>query len=95
MRLRYTLDALNHVAEIHSYIVERNPRAATQVIMRIRAAAERLRKFPHIGHIGAAPGTLEWVVRGLPYVIVHEVDPDADEVLILGVFHGARDREQR
>jgi toxin ParE1/3/4 len=33
------------------------------------------------------------VVRGQPYIIVYEVGlPDADEVMILGVFHGAQDR---
>jgi plasmid stabilization system protein ParE len=44
-----------------------------------------------MGHIGRVPGTQEWVVRGLPYIIVFEVD--ADEVVILGVFHAAQDRD--
>jgi toxin ParE1/3/4 len=34
------------------------------------------------------------VVRGLPYIIVYEIDATVpDEVLILGVFHAAQDRE--
>jgi toxin ParE1/3/4 len=36
-------------------------------------------------------GTYAWVMRGLPYIIVYQMD--TDEVLILGVFHGAQDRE--
>jgi len=33
--------------------------------------------------------------RGLPYIIVYETGvADPDEVLILGVFHGAQDRER-
>jgi hypothetical protein len=38
-------------------------------------------------------GTLEWSVKGLPYVIVHELHFETNEVVVLGVFHGAQDRE--
>jgi toxin ParE1/3/4 len=63
------------------------------VIARIRAAAERLGEFPNIGHQGLASGTCEWSVKGLPYIIVHERSIEADEVVVLGVFHGAQNRE--
>ena len=54
-----------------------------------------LAEFPRVGHAGRVVGTYEWVVRGLPYIIVYQTGaPDADEVLILGVFHGAQDRER-
>ena len=45
-----------------------------------------------MGHVGHARGTYEWVVVGLPYIIVYEVDAAADEVAIIAVFHGAQDR---
>jgi toxin ParE1/3/4 len=38
--------------------------------------------------------THEWVVVGLPYIIVYEVDEAADEVAIIAVFHGAQDRDR-
>lgn len=91
--IRYTLEALAHLDTIHSYIEAHNPVAAQRVIARIRAAAERLREFPKIGHRGLVTGTFEWPVKGLPYIIVYELDPGADQVIILGVFHGAQDRE--
>ena len=90
MKVRYTIDALLHIAAIHAYINERNPQAATRVVSRIRAAAEHLGNTPQIGHVGAAPGTREWVVVGLPYVIVHELNGSDDEVVVLGVYHGAQ-----
>lgn len=90
MKVRYSIDALLHIAEIHAYINERHPVAATRVVARIRAAADRLGEMPRIGHIGAVAGTQEWTVVGLPYIIVHELDESRDEVLILGVYHGAR-----
>jgi toxin ParE1/3/4 len=72
MKVRYTIDALLHLAAIHAYIDERNPLAAARVVGRIRAAAERLGESPQIGHAGTAAGTREWAVVGLPYVVVHE-----------------------
>jgi toxin ParE1/3/4 len=46
-----------------------------------------------MGHAGRVPGTHEWVVGGLPYIIVYEIGmTEPDEVLVLGVFHGAQDR---
>ncbi len=73
LRLRYTAQAREHIAGIHEYIKERNSIAATQVVARIRSAAERLAEFPRIGHVGRVEGTHEWVVRGLPYIIVYEI----------------------
>ena len=93
MRLRYTEQAREHIGAIFGFVHERNPTAATQIIARIRLAAERLVQFPRMGHVGRVPGTHEWVVRGLPYIVVYQV-MDPDEVLILGVYHGAQDRER-
>jgi toxin ParE1/3/4 len=94
MRLRYTAEAREHIAAFYSYIGDRSPAAATQVAARIRLAAERLTEFPRIGRAGRVHGTYEWVVRGLPYIIVYQIGAtDPDEVLILGVFHAAQDRE--
>ena len=90
LKVRYTVDALLHIAAIHSYIDERNPTAATRNVARIRAAAERLGEFPQMGRSGAAAGTQEWVVRGLPYIIVHELNTADGEIIILGVYHGAQ-----
>jgi toxin ParE1/3/4 len=95
VRLRYTAQAREHIAAIYSYIRDRNPAAATQVVARIRLAAERLTEFPRMGHAGRIADTHEWVVRGLPYIIVYQHDAaNPDEVLILGIFHGAQDRER-
>ena len=96
MRLRLSAEARRHVAEIYEYISERNPVAATQVVARIRLAAARLTEFPRMGRAGRVAGTHEWVVRGLPYIIVYEVGTiDPDELVILGIFHAAQNREPK
>jgi len=93
MRLRFSSEARIQLLQIHRHIAEHNPRAATSVIERIRLAAELLRDFPRLGREGREPGTREWVVRGLPYIIVYEIDvSDTDELLVLAVFHGAQNR---
>lgn len=92
MRLRYTAEAVAHLSSIYNFLIERNPVAARRVVTSIRGAASRLREFPYIGHKGDDPGTREWVVRGLPYLIVYEVDMLAEEIVVVGVFHGAQDR---
>jgi plasmid stabilization system protein ParE len=93
MRLRYTRRAQRHIDGIHGYIAERNPDAARRVIQRIRATADLLQEFPLAGHAGLVTGTREMIVVGLPYVIVHRIDPRGGGVLeILGIYHMAQDR---
>jgi toxin ParE1/3/4 len=78
---------------IQTYIRDYNPAAAARVGVAIRDAAETLRYFPLAGRSGRSSGTREWVVRGQPYIIVYEVGVGGrNEVMILGVFHGAQDR---
>jgi hypothetical protein len=48
-----------------------------------------------MGRAGTAPGTYEWAVKGLPYLIVYELAADRDALIVLGVFHGAQDRDSR
>jgi plasmid stabilization system protein ParE len=92
MKVRFTIEALTHIAGIHLFIGDRSPLAATHVVTRIFAAVDRLAEFPNIGHVGAVPGTYEWTVQGLPYIIVHEIDEEKNELIVLGIFHGAEDR---
>jgi toxin ParE1/3/4 len=94
VKVRYRHKALLDIENIHQYIAERNPRAATEVVARIRYAADRLGDWPHLGHSGQAEGALEWVVVGLPYIIVYEVNEAVGEVAIVAVFHGRQDRSR-
>jgi toxin ParE1/3/4 len=78
---------------IYAWIAKDRPRAADAVIDLILESADRLGRFPYMGHVGRAPGTYEWVVPGLPYIVVYKVNTDADVVDVVAVFHGAQDRE--
>lgn len=92
LSLRYSARARAQLLAIQEYIEARSPRGAQRVGTGIREAADLLRFFPYAGRAGQAPGTREWVVRGLPYVLVYEVDAIRGEVMVLGVFHCAQRR---
>ncbi|HWN49895.1 MAG TPA: type II toxin-antitoxin system RelE/ParE family toxin [Xanthobacteraceae bacterium] len=93
MRLRYTPRARRHLDAIAQYIDERNPDAARRVGSRIQETINLLAAFPHMGHEGALSGTREFVVPGLPYIIVHRIEiGNEDTLVILGIYHGAQRR---
>ena len=90
MKLRYRHSAIRHLTSIYTHISADNPRAAREVIRRIRRAAKRLETFPYSGRKGEVEGTLELVVRGLPYIVIYSVEEDF--VNFLAVFHGRQSR---
>jgi len=92
MRVRYRRRAKLDVENLYRYIGERDQHAATSVAARIRFAVSRLGAWPYMGHVGSAAKTYEWIVAGLPFVIVYEVDEVANEIAIIAVFHCAQDR---
>ena len=73
-------------------MVRDNPRAAVEVIRRIYSKIELLATtgFAEIGRRGREHGTRELIVA--PYIIVYEVHKHRDELVVLGIFHGAMKR---
>jgi toxin ParE1/3/4 len=91
MRLRYTPRASRQLRAIAGYVAKRSPSAAHRVRSRIREIAEFLSQNPDVGRSGALAGTREFVVSGLPYIIVYRVGPsDPDTLTILAVYHGTQ-----
>lgn len=91
MIVRWLASARGDVAHIATRIAEENPRAATRIARELLLAGDSLALFPQRGRAGLAIGTRE-LVTVWPYLIVYEVDPEADMVRILRVWHGAQDR---
>jgi len=60
---------------------------------RLIETVKLLSALPRLGHVGRREGTRELTVPHLPYIIVYRIDMgDEDELVILGIFHGARDQ---
>lgn len=77
---------------IFSWIANDNPRAAVDVVRRIRMRIARLGTpgLAHIGRPGGVEGTRELVEP--PYIVVYRIYEDRDELLVLAIFHGAQNR---
>lgn len=92
MRLIFEEEALDDLQGIFNWIAKDNPRAATRLIGRIFHKLELLLTpgFARMGRIGLDPGSYELVEH--PYIIVYEVREQRDEIVVLAIFHGARNR---
>ena len=93
MKLVFDDQAIADIANIFSWIAQDSPFTAKTVVDRLFSSIELLISFPLMGHVGRDPGTLEWVVPRLPYIVVYEVDRVQERVIVTAVFHGAQDRE--
>lgn len=93
MNAKFTHRSLTQLREIGGWITTHRPASAELTRGRILAAIETLTRMPRIGHSGHRPGTREFLVTGLPYVVVYrdELD-DTDELVVLGIFHVAQSR---
>jgi toxin ParE1/3/4 len=92
MRLVFEEEALEDLQGIFNWIAKDNLRGAERLIDRIFRKLELLLLpgFAGMGRIGVDPGTYELIQR--PYIIVYEVREQRNEIVVLAVFHGARDR---
>lgn len=91
MIVRWLAEALADIERIVRHISEENPRAASKVAREILLAGDSLSLFPYRGRIGLALGTRELVALW-PYLIVYEIDDQADSVNVLRIWHGSQER---
>ena len=87
--IAWTEEAERWLQDIHDYIAEDNPAAASKVIAGIFEKTQILQRFPEIGHkYRAEPeGEIRILLYG-HYRIAYLLRPSQD-IDILGVFHGA------
>jgi plasmid stabilization system protein ParE len=91
MRVEWTLDAEADLENILSYIADRDAVAAASVAQRIDRAVDTIAHFPRAARLDEETGAREYVVRGLPLLIIYVAADDWVE--IIGIFHTARDPE--
>jgi toxin ParE1/3/4 len=93
MRVVVREAAARDLDDIFDWISKDSPRAATKLVRRILDRIDRLTipGLTHIGRPGLVEGTRELVET--PYIVVYAVDEEADEITVLAIVHGARDRK--
>ena len=80
---RWTTLAVKDLGSVLEYIAADIAEAAQRVAQAIRTASKRLDQFPQMGRSGAAMGTREFVVPGLPYVLVYREQGPTIQILRL------------
>lgn len=91
MKVEWQPSALQDRDAIISYLEPLNPHAAVNLLQALILAGDSLALFPNRGRFGLAAGTRERVAVW-PYLIIYEVDAEAEMVRILRIWHGAQDR---
>lgn len=89
MKVRWTRNAIGHLASIYEYISQDSPRYASRMVDCITARSRQIVRFPQSGQMVPEyqdPDIRE-VIEG-SYRVIYEIS--ADEVRVLAVIHGAR-----
>jgi addiction module RelE/StbE family toxin len=81
MEVRWTRRARRRLDDYTDYIALRNPKAADEVLQRVRHDVDGLADNPLMGRQGRFLGTRELVIAGLPYVVVYRVRGQRVEVI--------------
>jgi len=88
VRIRWTKPAATALGAIQDYIANENPRAAFEIVQRIRIAVAQLEEHPKSGRTGRVRSTYELVIHDLPYIVAYRIKKE--EVQILSAYHTSR-----
>lgn len=83
----WSLRARLRLQEIQKYVARDKPGASERLAIRIVNVVEALRKYPHMGRVGARHGVRELVIGGTPYVVIYRVR--GTRVVIQTIWHCA------
>jgi len=91
MRVRYSRLASKDLISILSELAAKNLSAPRRFEARIRQLSERLGQYPNsFEEVADRPGIRRAPLQRYPYLLFYEVV--ADEVIILRIMHGSRER---
>ncbi len=86
----FSRQALADLEDIAAYIDARNPVAARKVINRIEELCFALGEMPGLGRPSEVEGARKLLVPEWPYKIIYEIATGPERIVILRVYHGAR-----
>jgi plasmid stabilization system protein ParE len=86
MNIVYAPRALRDLESIGTYLIERSPSSAVNVLAAIKSTIDTLRFFPQIGRRVDAVGHRRLSVPRYPYIVFIA----EDELLILHIRHASR-----
>ena len=92
MRVVLTREASADLENVLSHIAANNPAAAARAAA-IDRTVSIVGDFPGAGRLDPDSSAREWLVNGLPLIIICMIQPDFVEVI--GVFHTSRDPQTK
>lgn len=90
----WTAEAERWLLKIHDYIAPKSPASAFKVVESIYARAQVLERFPDLGQRYESPSGRDVRILLWGHYKIAYLRPSAEEVHIIGVFHGAMDLDQ-
>jgi toxin ParE1/3/4 len=93
MRVVLTREASADLENVLGYIAANNPSAAAGVAARIDRTPSLIEDFPGAGRLDQETGAREWLVTGLPLLLIYTIQTDFVEVI--GLFHTSRDPQTK
>ena len=88
MRLRWSEDAATDLERIADYLFDSTPERAARLVREIYDAPTGLLTFPYRGRPGRRHGTREFVLPGLPYIVLYQISGDV--INVARILHGAQ-----
>jgi addiction module RelE/StbE family toxin len=88
MKLGYAPRALRDLESIGTYLVQRNPSGAENVLSAIKASIDALSAFPEMAPAVDQTGHRRLPILRYPYVVFYRIA--GDELLILHIRHTSR-----
>ena len=89
--VRWTEEAARRLREIHDYLVERNPQAASRTVRGLFELVESLDRFPERGFVHRTrSGHKVRIVLYGHFRVVYRIGSGGN-VSVIGIFHGAMD----
>lgn len=77
------------IGEAWSFIAMADEAAADRIVARLIEAANRLDRFPRLGHPGEEPGTRVFFVSGTTFKLIYRIAA-VDGIELLRVYHTSR-----
>ena len=89
MKIVWTVEAADDLANVLDYFAHRSPAGATSVASAIAATTTSISQFPHAGRMDPETGCRERLVERYPLLLIYAAG--ADVVEIIALFHTSRD----
>ena len=91
MQLKWTEPAAQDLDKIEEYISRENsPAVAIEIVLKVIETVEMvLPTHPRAGRMGRVTGTREFVIEGVPFVVIYR-QIGSDQLQIIRVLHDAQ-----